>query len=441
MEKKAKEQLEKEIKAAKELRIKEIKAAEDAYEAFEIKGPEDVKKSFELQKALFELKGADEVKNFDEKMEAVKIAIEEAKTANDEEMKALRTDLDITIKAFDHVQTRFKNTVKTGNVVEKKSFNEYLHDAVIENQDAIKAIKKGDRLQFGFESKAVNDMTFALNFPTADSSVAFVRPGIIAPPPRRTHIRELLTGGSMGAKSTFDYVKETSTEGAIAAVAEGALKPQIELNLQEFSVRAEWLAGFLVISRNMLDDITGMSTYLQSRLPELLLRAEDTALLSGTGVTPQISGITTAGNFTAPTSSYTIDVEQLVGAIAQLEGYDRQADRILLNPADYYRLWLNKASGSGEYDLPGLVQVINGTMYIGGVPVYKSNALAVDKFIVGDWAMGANLIMREAPRVEFFFEDVDNVRKNMVTVRVEERIAFPIYGDNYFIYGDFGNAS
>jgi hypothetical protein len=29
----------------------------------------------------------------------------------------------------------------------------------------------------------------------------------------------------------------------------------------------------------------------------------------------------------------------------------------------------------------------------------------------------------------------------MVTVRIEERVAFPIYGDNYFIYGDFGNVS
>jgi hypothetical protein len=39
--------------------------------------------------------------------------------------------------------------------------------------------------------------------------------------------------------------------------------------------------------------------------------------------------------------------------------------------------------------------------------------------------------------MEFFFEDSDNVRKNNVAVRIEERVAFPIYGDNYFVVGEF----
>jgi len=113
----------------------------------------------------------------------------------------------------------------------------------------------------------------------------------------------------------------------------------------------------------------------------------------------------------------------------------------LLSPSDYYQILLNKAAGgAGTYDLPtALATIQNGQLYIAGIPVFRSTAMAADKFIVGDWVMGANLLTREAPRVEFFYEDGINVRENKVTVRVEERIAFPIYGDNYFIYGDFGN--
>ena len=115
----------------------------------------------------------------------------------------------------------------------------------------------------------------------------------------------------------------------------------------------------------------------------------------------------------------------------------------MLNPADYWRLALTKGQTSGDYTMPAGIVVVgeDGVMRIGGVPVFRSTACTLDKFIVGDWVMGANLITREAPRVEFFFEDSTNVRYNKVTVRVEERIAFPIYGDNYFIYGDFGNES
>lgn len=128
--------------------------------------------------------------------------------------------------------------------------------------------------------------------------------------------------------------------------------------------------------------------YLGSRLPELLLRAEDIQLLTGSGVSPQIKGLMTAGNFTAASGTATVDIEQLVQAISQLEGYDREANGILLNPADYYNIMLTKASGSGEYDLPRIVTVENGQLFVAGVPAFKSTAMGVDKFallVIGEW--------------------------------------------------------
>lgn len=447
MEKKTPAQIEAEKKARKTA----IETAEKAYNEFEIKDPAtDLQKSFDLLKTVLELKGAEEVKNFEEKMEAIEAASEAAKTASAEELKTLGEKLEITIKAFDQLQVRMgKDRTKIEKIAETKSFTSMLAEGIDEVKGDFKALLDKKTSSVTFQMKAVADMDFATNFSTARTTVAYNRPGIIELPKRKVHIRQLLTTGGMGAKSTFNYVKEvtgdylgTPSGSGPASVAEATLKPQFDLKLQEAAAPAEWIAGWLRISRNMLDDVEGMTTFLQSRLPELLLRAEDQQLLSGNGTSPQISGITDAGNFTAPTGSATIDVEQLVEAIAQLEGYDREANGILLNPADWYRIWLTKASGSGEYDLPmNLVTKIGDQMFIAGVPVFRSTAIAVDKFIVGDWAMGANLIIREAPRVEFFREDGINVRENMITVRVEERIAFPIYGDNYFISGDFGNAS
>lgn len=443
-----KEKKEKETKAAKEKREGEIKSAEKEYTDFEVKGPEDLIKKLELQKAVFEAKGADSLVNFDEKMAVLQEAALEAKNATEENYKKLEEKHNGLQNGFDALQIRIKqdNRVQLTPLGETKSFGEMLTEGIREQKDALANFKKGDNVSF--QMKAVADMTFPVNFSTARTSVAYVRPGIIELPKRKLHIRELLTKGGMGAKSTFDFVKEVTGDylgapsgSGPASVAEAALKPQFDLKLVEASVKAEWNAGWLRISRNMLDDVEGMSTFLNSRLPELLLRSEDNLLLSGTGVSPQISGITTAGNFTAPTGSATIDVEQLVEAVAQLEGYDREANGILINPRNWYNIWLTKAATSGEYDLPGqMITKIGNSMFIAGIPVFRSTAIATDKFIVGDWSMGANLILREAPRVEFFYEDGINVRENMVTVRVEERIAFPIYGDNYFIYGDFGNS-
>jgi hypothetical protein len=43
--------------------------------------------------------------------------------------------------------------------------------------------------------------------------------------------------------------------------------------------------------------------------------------------------------------------------------------------------------------------------------------------------------------VQFSEFDSDNFQKNLVTVRVEARIAFPIYYGGAFVYGDFGNVA
>ncbi len=440
MEKKTPAQIEQEKKDRKAA----IDAADNELKTFEIKAPEDVAKKFDLQKKFFELQLVDGEAKAAEKLEALNTAIEELK-GKDADAKKVSDKLEVTIKALDMLQTRVKNTnLGAAAQPETKSFGDMLAEGVSEAKDGFAEMvaKKSGRVSIQF--KAAANMTFPVNFSTAGASVTYVRPGIIELPKRKVHVRELLPGGSMGAKSTFDFVKEVTGTGTPLPASEGALKEQIALNLVEASVRAEWIAAFLRISRNMLDDVTGMTTFLQSRLPELLLREEDSQLLTGTGSSPNLSGILHAGNFTPASGTSTIDVEQLVQAVAQLEGYDREANGILLNPADWYNIWLTKSTGSvaGLYNLPEeMIQRVGDQMFIAGVPVYRSTAIAVDRFIVGDWKMGANFISREPMRVEFFYEDSDNVQKNLVTVRVEERVAFPIYGSDYFISGDFGNAA
>lgn len=446
-----------ETAAEKKARKEAIGTAQKAYDDFEVKDPADLQKSFDLMKTVLELKAVDKDHNTEEKMAELEAAIKEAKEMKPEvtavEVKQLKDDLEATIRLLDKTSTKVKNMGNRGTIyeAETKHFAPMLAEGILEMKDSLAELANKKTGKASFQMKAVADMTFPVNFATAGASVTYVRPGIIELPKRKLHIRELLPGGSMGNKSTFDFVKEvtgdylgTPSGSGPAPVAEATLKPQFDLKLVETSVKAQWIAGWLRISRNMLDDVTGMTTFLQSRLPELLLRAEDAQLLTGNGVGANLSGILAGGNNTPATGTSTIDVEQLVQAVAQLEGYDREANGILLNPADWYNIWLTKSTGSvaGLYNLPNeMIQRVNGQMFIAGIPVFRSTAIEVDTFIVGDWTMGANLISREPMRVEFFYEDGINVRENMVTVRVEERVAFPIYGDNYFIRGDFGGAA
>lgn len=382
----------------------------------------------------------DQIKALEEKLSATK------------DIPALRSELNDTKSKLADTETKLAKVISEQDkmIAEKgrmgiddksKSFNTLLSEAIVEKTDELKSFNKNSRVEM--QLKAVGDMSFAANFSTADVSISTLRPGIIELPKRKLHIRELLPGGTM-SNSTFTFIREKTTgEGNPATVAEGNWKEQMDIDLEEVDSPTQYIAGYLVISRKMLDDIPAFISFLQSRLLEKYLRAEDVQLLYGDGNSPNLSGITTAGNHFVPnTLGATIDMEQIIYAISALEMKDREANGVLVSPQDYYRMALYKASGSGEYTVPALaqVQMQNGQLYIGGVPVFRSTAMITDKAIVGDWTMGAQLITREAPKVEIFYEDGYNVRRNQVTVRIEGRVAFPIYGDDYFAYLDLGNS-
>jgi len=67
--------------------------------------------------------------------------------------------------------------------------------------------------------------------------------------------------------------------------------------------------------------------------------------------------------------------------------------------------------------------------------VRKTNKITADSFLLGDFTK-AQIFQRMAPQLRFFEQDQDNVIKNLVTVRIEERIALAILKASAFVKGD-----
>lgn len=374
------------------------------------------------------------------------------KSAEAFQEKATKIDeMDATIKANQEVIDDYLSKQKAGKWSGTENKLPSLGDAIVtalnegdnyKNLEMMAMNHKERERKFSIELKTVGDVTTS-NYTGGVRGMQVLRPGIIQTPPRKTHIRDLVPGGSIGPGTEYVFMRENGPgEGAITSVAEGGTKPQIDIDLVEASVKIETIAGWLRVTRKAMNNIPGFLSFLQSRLPEKLLRVEDALLLQGDGVSPNVKGIMTAGNFTAATSTAPILIEQLIDSAAQLEDdEERDATGMLIRPVEYYGFFKNKAEGSGEYDLPQNVTFVNGVLYISGIPVFASTAMPSGKYIVGDWAMGAQLLTQEGIRIEFFEQDGNNVRENKVTIRIEETIAFPVYGDNYFIVGDVPEAS
>jgi HK97 family phage major capsid protein len=384
-----------------------------------------------------ELLDANKAKTLDEAKAIIANAISEATKAVDAKLEDAVKSANVRIDEMDKALLEAKsenNRIKMDAQSKAPvSFNQAFATAMDENSDNLEKFKRKEIKQFAMELKTVGDMSLANITDLAAANVQML-PGIIPAAPRKLHIRSLLPTGVM-TTSAIHYLQETGSEGSVAAWADNSgTKSQIDYDLTEEVAPSEFIAGYLRITRKALDDISAMRSYLQSRLLEQYLDAEDNQLLNGSGVSPNLGGLIT--NAEAYSGFRTIQVEKLLDSVAQIESNNHSANGILLSPEQFYALMLTRST-TNEYTLPGgvAVDLVNGQMFISGVPIFKSTAMSDSKYLVGDWSKGAQLFVRENPIVRFFEEDGTNVRENKITVRVEGRVALPIYYTDAFVTG------
>lgn len=411
-----------------------------------------------------------ELKDLTEQLQAVKGDIKKmVEDGNQTALKAakdMETSLESKIKAatdaaneikvkFDEVDKQLKEaeaaSKRTRMEQEEKgaTFEQRLKEAVEEKHDDVQKFIKGENKKLSLELKAVGAVS--TTSVTGGSFYGGRSEGKLVKLPNNIgHIRDLpgFTVRNFGPATDYYFMKEVAGQGSIAPTSEATaaaaattqatgLKPQFDISFAEASVKFEFIAGWMLLSRKAMMNIPGLLSTLNARLPEKLLDAEDAAALYGNGTSPQWSGILNSGNFVAGSAAgVTPLVEKIINDITLLEDtHKRQATGIVLRPAQYNSMFINKASGSGEYDLPNGVTFVNGILYILGVPVAKTTALTTPDYVVGDFVNGAEILIGEAMNIQFFEQDSTNVRTNQVTVRIEEYAALPVYGSNFFVKG------
>lgn len=307
-------------------------------------------------------------------------------------------------------------------------------------EDGIKSITVGKTVKGSFEMpvfpsdfKLVGTMTVAGS--TTNAVPQDWQSEILKTPYRKVRMRSLVPVGQTSS-NTVRYIAKTNKEGAIATRAEGNIKGQIdwEYIAQDAVVRS--IAGFLVISKEMLADMPYLQSELMSDLPQELRDVEDTQMLTGDNNSPNLNGLLTAaatftgaGLYVATPNEYDV----LVAAVTQLTASNYDPTAILLHPKDYAQMLLTRAS---HYNFVPQADLMN----VMGLPIVMNTAMTSGDFLVGDFVRGAKLFEREGVMVEFFEQDNTNVRYNLVTVRIEERVALAVKHPNAFVTGSFLDA-
>lgn len=274
----------------------------------------------------------------------------------------------------------------------------------------------------------------------AGDTVAPTRlPGIVAPPDRRLTVRDLITPGRMDG-NTLEYVQETGFTNAAAPVAEVAAKPESTMKFDMVSTTAKVIAHYVKASRQILSDSSMLASYIDGRLRYGLAYVEENQILNGDGTGQNLAGIIPQASAYAAPGGLTADqeIDQLRIAMLQAQLAEYPATGIVLHPTDWARIELLKDT-TGRYIIGNPQGNLSPTLW--GVPVVATQAITIDKFLVGAFRLGAQVFDRWMARVEVATENEDDFIKNLVTILAEERLALAVYRPEAFVYGDLGNVA
>lgn len=261
------------------------------------------------------------------------------------------------------------------------------------------------------------------------------RAGIIAGEFKPLTIRDIFRAIPVSTNMVTS-MRELSWTNSAAEVSQGASKPESDITFEQYNVPITTVAHWLKVTTQLMQDAPAVVAYIETRLRDGLAQRIDAQLLNGNGTSPNLSGLTDSGNFTAytPTSDdLLIDAINRAKYSLWAKGYT--PDVVVVNPADWGAMERTRESGtSGQY-LYGSPAALAG-MNPFGVRVVLSNNMNTGKFLIGAMDRAAVLYNRVGATIEMAYVG-DDFTKNLITIRAEERLGLGVDVPGAILYGDF----
>lgn len=291
-------------------------------------------------------------------------------------------------------------------------------------------------LFFNPVNKAVGTMTQA-NSITGELPGAQYHPSIIEQVDRKTHIRSLLPQGTMSS-DTYRVPKETGGEGGVDVTGEAEAKNQVDFDLQTYDYPARKITGYVKSSEELLDDVTGLATFIRGRLLNKMRNKEDQQLIYGTGLSNQLTGLTQTSGVGSFTAYYADSNATILDLILALTGQQMNAEYsvngVVLSPKDYITLLVTKAT-TGEYIGDKFYNIQTQRMEPYGVSVFTNTVINNGEYIAGDWVNGAMIMDKMGVNIRVYDQNEDDAIKNIITILAEQRLALPVFYDAAFVTG------
>ena len=239
---------------------------------------------------------------------------------------------------------------------------------------------------------------------------------------RPIQVIDTIPGGTTGSAAVA-YMEETTVTDTAAERAEAGAYAEATLALTARTSTVRSIGISLPVTDEQLEDEPQVRSYLNMRLPFLVRRRLDTAILTGTGVAPILLGLNNlTGVLTQALAGDNVP-DAVYKAMVQIRVTGRaMPNHVYVHPTDWQGVRLLR-SDDGHY-IWGDPSVA-GPMSLWGVPVVETDAQTITTALVGDTNF-SQLFMRRNVTVEIGLDTAD-FTNGIQTIRCGLRAAFVGY--------------
>lgn len=357
-----------------------------------------------------------------------------AKSAVDEAVKVLTDCKKMRDEADDillRIQQKEKGIVQTSAAEETEAYVKTM-------ANTLQLKGKGN---YSFEKKEGLTMTSGVGWVTPVTPESIFK--LPTPQPSILDIlRVIVVDGT-----EININKETGFENNAAFVAEGKEKPISDLTTENQIVSLDALAHIIPLTIKLLKN--GKEPLIQELIDKLvwgMRKKLASEIISGDGTTDNTTGLmhlngllknaTEFSNVNPTTITTYTTADKLLLASLQVQMGGFTPDAIIMNPADYTALRLQKDDvGRYLFDNP-----VSGTgiRTIWDLPVISELGMPMGQFIVADLARYVRLYRNiDGVEVKVLTEHKDWASRNLIGIRAEEYLGLGIINTAAIVKGDY----
>ena len=244
-------------------------------------------------------------------------------------------------------------------------------------------------------------------------------------------------------QNAFVYLEETTFTNNAAEAAEA---------FTERTATISKMGVNIPVTDELMQDVSGLEGYLNSRLQTMMRLRLDSQLISGDGTSPNLEGLLDAGKSSVGSTAYGSyagglgRIGAIYGAITDIRvNAFTEPDAIVIHPNDWSQIVLQLDEDFAGTDSAGYTAkapvFTNAGGYAGavanqlwGLNVVPTTAISEGTILVGKFGGGeaAHVVMRQGLDIAVSDSHGENFTKNIMVIRATMRVGFPVYRQEAF---------